>query len=455
MTAAAIRLTMPETDRAAGPRRAFGAARVATVWATRYGLPGLAIRGMARRGDLIAGSAADPALLAAPFETYEKLRALGPVTANRFLAATTDHGVANQVLRSEEFLVAPGTPPTAWLARLMAAAVDPRALGPQDAPSLLAIQPPRHTTLRKMMTHAFTPRAITAYAPRIWAIAEELLERAAAKPGGFDVIADYAALLPVTVIAEILGVPTDLRDEFLAMGNDAALTLDPVLSWRDYRRADRSLRRGHEFFDDHIAALRRAPGDDLLSELVQAAPGGTGLTDEELRVNSLLLLGAGFETTVNLIGNAVPLLLGHPDQLAGLRDDAAGWDNAVEEVLRFDAPVQVTLRTPRAETELGGRPMRAGTPLLVMIGGANRDPAVFEDPARFDVTRRNARAHLSFSAGAHYCLGAQLARLEAAIALEALFDRFPGLHLTGAPTRRMTRVLRGYEHLPVIDSGVS
>jgi cytochrome P450 len=318
-----------------------------------------------------------------------------------------------------------------------------------DIPSLLAIQPPQHTRIRTLVSHAFTPRAIAGYAERIEHIAHGLLDRVDRSTGGFDLVADYAAQLPVTVIAEIIGVPEDMRADLLRIGNDAALTLDPVLSWRDYHTADRAIRDGNAWLDAHISALRRNPGDDLLSELVRVSADGDRLSDEELRVNVLLLLGAGFETTVNLIGNATALLLEHPDQLETLKADPDRWDNAVDEVLRYDSPVQITLRTPREDADIAGHRLRAGRPVILMLGAANRDPEVFTEPNRFDVSRPDARQHLAFSAGAHYCLGAQLARLEARIALRTLFDRFPRLALDASPTRRATRVLHGYAQLPV------
>jgi hypothetical protein len=251
------------------------------------------------------------------------------------------------------------------------------------------------------------------------------------------------------VIAEIMGIPEQMHADLLQIGNDAAMTLDPALTWRDFRTADRAIRKAAVMFDEHIATLRRAPGDDLLSELVQISADGDRLSDEELRVNALLLLGAGFETTVNLIGNAVCLLFAHRDQLEALQADASGWPNAVDEALRFDAPVQVTVRVAGSDTEVAGQPVPAGRAVLLMLGAANRDPDVFADPDRFDVTRAEARLHLAFSAGIHYCLGAQLARLEAAIALQTLFERFPSLALGGAPVRRNTRVLHGFASLPV------
>jgi cytochrome P450 len=163
----------------------------------------------------------------------------------------------------------------------------------------------------------------------------------------------------------------------------------------------------------------------------------------------LLLLGAGFETTVNLLGNAVVLLDAHRDQRNALLADPTGWPNAVEEVLRFDSPVQITGRTVRADTELAGVPVRPGSRVTLLLGAANRDPDVFADPGRFDVGRANARDHLAFSAGIHYCVGAGLARMEAAVALRALTERFPGLRVTGRPVRRDLQTLRGFERLPV------
>jgi cytochrome P450 len=424
----------------------MSSARSAVVWGTRYGLPGLVIRRLANRGDLIARSAVDPSGYDDAAGFYAKLRALGPVSGNRLIGASAHHAVVNQVLRSETFRADPGGAPTPLLNKIMLAAVDPRALGPVDIPSLLAIEPPQHTRIRRLVSHAFTPRAINGYAGTIREITDGLLDRAGAR---FDLIDDFASRLPVAVIARIMGIPDDMHDELLGIGSDAALTLDPAMSWRDFRAADRAIRKAHMLLGEHIAELRRSPGDDLLSRLVQVSEDGDRLTDEELRSNALLLLGAGFETTVNLIGNAAALLLHHPDQLSGLLADPAGWPNAVDEVLRYDSPVQMTVRVARDDTELAGRPVRAGQAFVLMLAAANRDPEVFTAPDRFDVARPDARLHLSFSAGIHYCLGAQLARLEAAIALQSLFERFPDLVSVAPPTRRRTRVLHGFERFPV------
>jgi cytochrome P450 len=388
-------------------------------------------------------------VLADPYPAYELLRARGPISGNQLVSATVSHAVGNAVLRDEGFAAGPTVVPEGFLARLAAASVDPEVISPGEPPSLLAIDAPEHTRIRLLVSRAFTPRAVAAYGERIRAIADELLDAIAAGPASFDLIESYAALLPVTVIAEIIGVPVSERARFLDWGSKAALSLDPGLTWREYRLAEGALRTAHGWLGQHIEGLRRDPGDDLLSRLVRVVDDGDRLTDAELRTTALLLLGAGFETTVKLIGNAVALLLTHPRQLDALRADPSGWDNAVEEVLRHDSPVQVTLRMARRHTEVAGIELPAHRALLIMLGGANRDPAVFDEPHRFDVTRPNAREHLSFSAGIHYCVGAQLARMEASIGLRALFDRFPGLGPDGSPVRGGTRVLRGYGRLPL------
>jgi cytochrome P450 len=422
--------------------------RSAIVWGTRYGISGVALRAAARRGDLIARSAVDPAALDNPAALYPQLRAMGRLGGNKLISATARHDVVNEVLRSEAFFANPGGAPTKFLDRIMTAAIDPRALGPVDIPSLLAIQPPQHARIRRLVTHAFTPRAIAGYTERIRSIANELADRAEARGGQFDLIEDYASKLPLRVIAEIMGIPERMHADLLQIGNDAAMTLDPALTWRDFRTADRAIRKAAVMFDEHIATLRRTPGDDLLSELVQISADGDRLSDEELRVNALLLLGAGFETTVNLLGNAVVALDAHRDQWDALARSPGGWGTAVEEVLRFDSPVQITGRTSRGAT-LGGREVAAGQRVTVLLGAANRDPDVFPDAGRFDVTRANARDHLAFSGGIHYCLGAGLARLEGEVGLRALTERFPRLRVAGRPVRRDLQTLRGYEHLPV------
>jgi cytochrome P450 len=264
-----------------------------------------------------------------------------------------------------------------------------------------------------------------------------------------DLVEAYAALLPVTVISEILGVPVSMRTQFLDWGNQAAAALDIGLDYREYRDSERGIRSLNLWMYEHIERLRRDPGDDLLSQLITVEDGGARLSDVELMATAGLLLAAGFETTVNLIGSGAQLLLTHPDQLELLRGDPSLWPNAVDEILRLESPVQNTARYAGADTEICGLPIPKSAFVAVLIGGANRDPEVFADPDRFDVRRANAREHLAFSAGVHYCIGAALARAEGRIGLQVLFERYPELAPAGTPTRRGTRTLRGYQTLPV------
>lgn len=420
------------------------------TWSVAHGLTRALLGVASRRGDLLARLTTDPALREDPFASYEELRARGRIARGRLVSGTVDHALADQVLRSEDFGVAAGRSELPEpVRRLLDWAQDPHALGPVDPPSLLAVDPPEHTRYRKLVSRAFTARKVAAMEERVIAVAARLLDEL--EPGRdetVDLVGRYASRLPVAVIADLLGIPEDLHGRLLALGNEAAVTLDPGLSWSAYRRATDAVRELHLWFDDHVAALRLDPGEDLLSTLVQL-DGPDQLTDVELRGIGLLLLGAGFETTVNLIGNAVVTLEDHPDQAARVRADPSLWGNAVEEVLRYDSPVQLTLRQAYRDTEVDGVEVPRGEPLLLYLGGANRDPEVFTDPQRFDVTREGADQHLAFSAGVHYCLGASLARLEARVALELLFERFPDVRVVGRPERRQTRVLRGYDSVPV------
>jgi cytochrome P450 len=282
-------------------------------------------------------------------------------------------------------------------------------------------------------------------------LAARLLDDLAGQAHGdvVDLVQPFAAQFPVTVIAEILGVPVAMRDQFLAWGNNAAVTLDIGISFGEFRRAEADLTAMRRWMAGHFERLRAEPGDDLLSQLVQVQDAEGGLTEVELSGTAMLLLGAGFETTVNLISNGTVLLVRQPDQLRRLKEDPELWPNAAEEMLRYDSPVQRTGRVAMTDTEVAGKPIPGGSLVVCLIGGANRDPDVFPDPHVFDVGRSNARDHLAFSAGIHYCLGAALARMEGQIALQALFDRFPDLSLAGEPRRRSTRVLRGFDRVPV------
>ncbi|GGM82877.1 cytochrome P450 [Dactylosporangium sucinum] len=412
-------------------------------WATKHGFMRVAVRRAARRGDRLAAFFHDPAIRADPYPFYDRVRAAGPVVRGQLMLATARHDVASAVLRSDAFGVGVSERRLpAGVALLFRLSRRTSPIGPVDPPSMLVVDPPDHTRYRRLVAKVFTARAIEGLRPRIEQTCDELLRDAPA-----ELIADYAALLPVTVIADILGVPQEMRRQFLAWGAAAAPTLDIGLSFRTYRRTERGIKASNDWLRGHFARLRAQPGNDLLSRLVHLE--GEQLGDDELLATAGLLLAAGFETTVNLLGSGAALLMRHPEQLELLRAEPQRWPGAVEEMLRYDSPVQSTARVCRRETEVGGVTVRPGQVVVPMLGGANRDPAVFADPATFDVTRANAREHLSFSGGVHYCLGAALARLEGEIGLRMLFERHPGLRTNGATKRRPTRVLRGYELLPV------
>ena len=264
-----------------------------------------------------------------------------------------------------------------------------------------------------------------------------------------DVVDRYCSQLPVTVIGDILGVPDADRPKILEFGELAAPSLDIGLSWSQYLSVENGLDGFNAWLADHIAALRREPGDDLMSQLIEASDGGARLNDEELRATAGLVLAAGFETTVNLLGNGIRILLEHPEQLAMVLEDPELWSGAVEEILRLESPVQLSARIAVADTEVAGRTVRTGDLVILYLAGANRDPEVFGDPHRFDITRENAGRHLSFSGGRHFCLGAALARAEGEVGLRTFFERYPDARLAGSGSRRDTRVLRGWAELPI------
>ena len=427
-------------------------ARAYARWAVGHGLVRLALRRAQRGGDLHATSVLDPAARADPYPLYDAVRARGPLVRGRIAWMTATHAVADAVLRSDDFRA--GADDDAFPQPLRAVvrwSRDERALGPVDPPSLLVVEPPDHTRYRRLVQRVFSARAVEGLRADVEQVAGELLDdMASAGPDRpVDLVARYATLLPVTVIAKVLGVPRSERETVLRFGEMAAPSLDVALRLPQFREVDAGVRGFNTWLAQHLERLRREPGDDLLSQLVTAEDDGRRLTDVELRATAGLLLAAGFETTVNLLGSGTELLLRHPEQLAALQADSSLWPGAVEECLRYESPVQVTARFAVRDTELAGCRVRAGQLLITMLGGANRDPAVFPDPHRFDVRRTEAKEHLAFSGGRHFCLGAALARLEGEVGLRTLFERFPDLALAGTPVRRGTRVLRGWETLPV------
>jgi len=251
------------------------------------------------------------------------------------------------------------------------------------------------------------------------------------------------------VIGDILGVADEARPRILEFGELGAPSLDMGVSWKQYRQVYRGIEGFNNWLSNHLHKLRRNPGDDLMSQIIQASDEGARLSHQELLATAGLVLAAGFETTVNLLGNGIRTLLDAPEHLDTLAARPELWPTAVEEILRLDSPVQMTARFASKDTDLAGTIVRRGEGVIIYLAGANRDPKVFTDPHRFDIERDNAGKHLSFSGGRHFCLGAALARAEGEVGLRTFFERFPDARLAGNGCRRETRVLRGWSSLPV------
>src|SRR3954452_9851135 len=331
-----------------------------------------------------------------------------------------------------------------------AADFDPDAPLAQAATALMVYSdPPDHTRLRGLVQKAFTPRRVYDLRPRVEEIVDELLG-ARAPSGELEVLGDLAYPLPFRVVAELLGVPADDHDRFRTWANDMALVLEPVQSDERRARALAASARLGEYLQPQFAERRVRPRDDLLTALVQAEEAGDRLSESELGANVVQLLIAGHETTQNLIANGLWALLRHPEQLEALRAQPSLVPGAVEELLRYDPPVQFAARVALSDVELAGHTIPAGARVMVLLGAANGDPERFERPDELDVTRAD-RGHLSFGMGPHFCLGNALARLEGEVALRALVA-LPGLRLAdgAAPPRyRDTAMLRGLTELRV------
>src|SRR5215472_6180889 len=386
----------------------------------------------------------DPEFLADPYPTYHRLRAEDPVHHSPlgFWVLTRYEDVA-AVLRDPRFIKEP-------LAALVAArfgAEVPRGIGL----SMLDRDPPDHTRLRGLVSKAFTPRVVEGLRPRIQEIVDGLLAGAAAR-GSMDLIEEFAYPIPVVVICEMLGVPIEDQERFKGWSVDIARGLDLIWLGPDSdvgRRSVAARQALAEYFRGLIAQRRAAPRNDLLSGLIAAEEAGDKLNEMELLATCILLLIAGHETTANLIGNGMLALLRHRDQLERLQREPGLIASAVEELLRFDGPVQRTARIPSEDVTFGGQTIAKGEMVMPFIGAADRDPAQFPDPDRLDIGRADNR-HIAFGWGIHFCLGAPLARIEGQIAINTLLRRLPKVSLaTAEPEYRPSLTLRGLKALPV------
>lgn len=313
---------------------------------------------------------------------------------------------------------------------------------------LLRQDPPAHTRLRKLMSLAFRPRAVERLRTRVQALVAELLDRAAER-GMIDVIDDLALPVPSTLICEMMGVPTADRDRFTEWTAAAThLLAAAMLPPEQLQRSIAGAASLVDYFTGLIAERRQHLGEDILSDLIRAEDDGDRLSSSELMSQSVGLLIAGFETTIGLIGNGVLALLRHPDQLAKLRADPSLIESAVEECLRFDGPIVLTIRITREDTDFGGRTIPADRPVMCMLASANRDPSHFRDPDRFDIGRTD-NDNLAFGGGAHFCLGAHLARMEAQVAIGGLVQRFPRIELVSDELEWGKSLFRVLAHLPV------
>ena len=377
-----------------------------------------------------------------PYPTYAKLRGRDPVHRSRLMDAWVFSRFADvdAILRDHRHF---SSDP-----RKRVASGRRASLPNVEEPSMLFLDPPDHTRLRALVNKAFTPRTVAALEPHIRELMTTLLD-AIDDPSAFDLMEAVAKPLPVIVIAEMLGIPPEDRAQFAVWSDQRARILEPTLTPAERETAESAMRALDEYLVPIISQRKADPRDDIISALAQAEEEGDRLTEREVLIMLRLLLVAGNETTTNLIGNGMLALLRHPDQMAALRQDPGLIPSAVEELLRFDSPVQVDMRSVLDDCEVNGFRVRRGESVVTLLGAANRDPDRFAAPDRLDV-RRGDRNHLAFGRGIHHCLGAPLARLEGRVVLEALVERFASLRLLeDRPAFRSSVVLRGLVSLPV------
>ena len=389
-----------------------------------------------------------PDFIRNPYPHYERMRTTDPVHLTPLgMYVASRHAEASLVMRDKRF----GKDYVERTIRRYGPKIMEEPVFRSMSHWMLQQDPPDHTRLRGLVVKAFTARRVEDMRPRIQHIVDQTLDRIIPQ-GKMDLIEDFAFRLPVTIICDMLGIPEEHREVFYSSSRDGGRLLDPVpLSPDEIKQGNTSNAMAAMYFQQLFELRRKTPGDDLITQLVQAEEDGSKLSNEELTANIILLFGAGHETTVNLIGNGLLALHRNPDQLALLKTRPELITNAIEEFLRYDSSVQLTGRVALEDIDdLGGKRIPKGDSVLCLLGSANHDPAVYPDrPERLDITRPNVRP-LSFGGGIHFCLGAQLARIEAEVAISTLLRRLPDLRLDDAvdPEWRPTFVLRGLKRLP-------
>ncbi|MFS0899951.1 cytochrome P450 [Mycolicibacterium litorale] len=396
----------------------------------------------------LLGRLLDPANRADPYPLYADLRAAGPVvlpSAN--LVVFSAFAECDEVLRHPAS--ASDRLKSTVAQREIAAGAVARPFG---APGFLFLDPPDHTRLRRLVSSAFVPRVVKALEPDIVSLVDTLLDEVAAK-GEFDAVADLAYPLPVAVICRLLGVPLEDEPQFSRASALLAQSLDPFLTVTGQAAEgfERRLEAGlwlREYLRELIARRRAEPREDLISGLIAAEEAGDQLSEDEIVATCNLLLVAGHETTVNLIANAILAMLRDPDQWRALAADPRRASVVAEETLRYDPPVQLVARIAAEDMTVNGVTVPKGDSMLLLLAAAHRDPDAFERPDAFDPDRAHIR-HLGFGKGPHFCLGAPLARLEAAVALSAVTTRFPQARLAAEPVYKPNLTLRGMETLSV------
>jgi cytochrome P450 len=388
----------------------------------------------------------EPAGRADPYPLYAALHELGEVVVvGPGVVLVPGYAAISSVLRDPRFLVSDS-------ARLDEVLPDWRDHPSMSTDSLLSLNPPEHARIRSLVSRAFTLRRVAGLEPAIAAMTGRLLDEVASRGTGGSTVEfmhDFAFLLPVTVICELIGIPDSDRESFRPIARNLAATIEPFVGPEIVAVADVAAVQLNDYFSVLAAQRRRHPGDDLMSALVGISDAADGrLSESELLSNLTLLLIAGFETTTNLLGNGLRIILQHPEIGDALRDGSVPVAAFIEEVLRYDSPVQATSRRRADPVTVRGVPVPPGDEIVTLLGAGNRDPRRFAEPDKFDPMRSDG-GPLSFGGGAHFCLGAALARLEATVAFPRLLARFPALAAAGQPERRNGFVLRGYETLPV------